>query len=531
MQSIRDSQGLIRHRIPNAGAVHINSVAARLYEETIRRGEGVLSADGALVVRTGALTGRAPNDKFIARDAETEDKVWWGTVNRAFSPEKFEALERRLTAHLEGQTLFVQDAWAGADPDHRVSVRVISESPWHALFSQIMFIRPPSEALGSDAPEFTILHAPSFKAVPERDGTASGTFILLSFSRKTVLIGGTGYAGEIKKSVFTILNYLLPQKGVLSMHCSANVGAQGDVALFFGLSGTGKTTLSADPERRLIGDDEHGWSERGVFNFEGGCYAKTIRLSRQNEPDIYAACRRFGAVLENVILDERTRVPDFDDDRLTENTRGAYPIEFIRNAEPSGRGGHARTVVMLTCDAFGVLPPIARLTPEQAMYHFLAGYTAKVAGTEKGVTEPKATFSTCFGAPFMALHPSVYSKLFGEKIARHRATCYLVNTGWTGGPFGEGRRMPLPLTRQLVRCALDGTIARAETRVDPVFGLAIPAGCPGVPPEVLSPRATWRDAEAYDRKAKELAGLFEKAFEPFAPFVSPEVRAAGPRRG
>ncbi len=524
-----DTYGLIDHGIRPRGPVVRNAPAPALCEEAIRREEAILSCDGALVVRTGAFTGRAPDDKFIARDATTEDAVWWGKVNRAFPPDAFERLERRVAEHLGERPLFVQDSWVGADPDYRISVRVISESPWHALFSQIMFIRPGRAELDGRAPDFTILHAPSFRADPARDGTASGTFILLSFSRKKVLIGGTGYAGEIKKSVFTILNYLLPQRGVLSMHCSANVGPAGDVALFFGLSGTGKTTLSADPERRLIGDDEHGWSERGIFNFEGGCYAKTIRLSAKTEPDIYAAVRRFGALLENVVLDE-DRAPNFDDSSITENTRGAYPLEYIRNVEPGGRGGHPSAIVMLTCDAFGVLPPIARLTPEQAMYHFLAGYTAKVAGTENGVTEPRATFSACFGAPFMALHPSVYARLFGEKIARHGARCYLVNTGWTGGPFGEGQRMPLPLTRALVRAALAGTLDGVEAWEDPVFGLRVPARCPGVPTDILTPRATWRDPEAYDRTAAYLARLFEEAFAPFADFVAREVRAAGPRR-
>jgi phosphoenolpyruvate carboxykinase (ATP) len=531
MESSRDPYGLARHGISKPATVFRNLAPAALYEETLRAGDGFLSADGALVVRTGAFTGRAPNDKFIVRDDATKDKVWWGKVNRPIAPDAFERLERRVAEHLDGKRLFVEDAWAGADPGYRIPIRVISESAWHALFARIMFIRPPAEALAGHVPEFTVLHAPTFRAVPERDGTASGTFIIISFSRKTVLIGGTAYAGEIKKSIFTVLNCVLPQRGVLSMHCSANVGERGDVALFFGLSGTGKTTLSADPARRLIGDDEHGWSDHGVFNFEGGCYAKTIRLSAKNEPDIYAASCRFGTILENVVLDERTRVPDFDDDSITENTRAAYPIDFIRNVEPSGRGGHPKTIVMLTCDAFGVLPPIARLTPEQAMYHFLAGYTAKVAGTEKGVTEPKATFSTCFGAPFMALHPSTYAKLFGEKIARRGVPCYLVNTGWTGGPYGTGRRMPLPLTRALVRCALDGTLERVETREDPVFGIRVPRSCPEVPVEILTPRSTWRDPASYDAKAAELATLFADAFAQFADFVPQEVREAGPRVG
>jgi phosphoenolpyruvate carboxykinase (ATP) len=529
MDTAHDPQGLERHGFASGVRAHRNLTAAALYEETIRRGDGAIAHGGALVVRTGAFTGRSPNDKFVVREPESEGKVWWGKVNRPLDPARFDALHGRMLAYLQGRELFVQDSFAGADPEFRIGVRVISESPWHVLFAKALLIEPAAGDAAGDAPDLTILHAPSFTASPEIDGTTSGTFIVLNFAKRLVLIGGTAYAGEIKKSVFTYLNYALPLRGVLSMHCSANLGADGDAAVFFGLSGTGKTTLSADPRRRLVGDDEHGWSDRGVFNFEGGCYAKTIRLSREHEPAIWDAAQRFGTVLENVTLDPATRALDFDDERATENTRAAYPLEFIANAESSKRGGHPRNLIMLTCDAFGVMPPIARLSPDQAMYHFLAGYTAKVAGTEKGVTEPRATFSACFGAPFLVLPPATYAKLLGEKIARHDARCWLVNTGWTGGPFGQGRRMSLPHTRALVDAVLDGSLARAELGEDPVFGLQVPRACRGVPTEVLTPRNTWRDKAAYDAKAAELAGLFDKAFEPFAGVVAPEVRYAGPR--
>jgi phosphoenolpyruvate carboxykinase (ATP) len=523
----RDPHGLGRHGFDPERARR-NLTAAELYEETIRRKDGVVAEGGALVVRTGQFTGRSPKDKFVVREPSSEKHVWWGEVNRPLDEARFHTLHGRVLAYLQGRELFIQDSYAGADPAFRVPVRLISESPWHTLFAQVMFIRPTDQEAAHFSPEFTIIHAPGFRASPEIDGTASGTFIVIHFGKKLILIGGTHYAGEIKKSIFTTLNYLLPLRGVLSMHCSANVGAAGDVAIFFGLSGTGKTTLSADPGRKLIGDDEHGWSESGVFNFEGGCYAKTIRLSAKHEPDIYAATRRFGTVLENVVVDERTRALDFDDQSLTENTRAAYPLEYIRNAEPTRRGGHPRNLVMLTCDAFGVMPPIARLTPDQAMYHFLAGYTAKVAGTERGVTEPRATFSACFGAPFLVLPPASYAKLLGEKIARHDVRCWLVNTGWTGGPCGVGSRMSLPHTRALVNAALGGALDDVEFATDPVFGLRVPLSCPDVPAEVLRPRDTWRDKEAYDRKARELAALFHRAFEPHARTVSPEVREAGP---
>jgi phosphoenolpyruvate carboxykinase (ATP) len=424
--------------------------------------------------------------------------------------------------------LFVQDTYAGADPRYRLPVRIVTELAWHSLFARTMFINDDAGAV-KHTPEFTVVNIPSFKADPATDGTRAETFILMDFAQRLVLIGGTSYAGETKKSVFTILNYLLPQRGVMSMHCSANVGEAGDVAVFFGLSGTGKTTLSADPERRLIGDDEHGWSDDGVFNFEGGCYAKVIKLSAEAEPDIYRTTRMFGTVMENVVFDPATRLPDLDDASRTENTRAAYPLTSIPNIVPEGYAGHPSNIIMLTADAFGVLPPVAKLSPEQAMYHFLSGYTAKVAGTERGVTEPQATFSTCFGAPFMVLHPGVYADLLGRKIQEHKAVCWLVNTGWSGGPYGEGSRMKISHTRAMIRAILNGSLARVETRPDPVFGVGVPTSCPDVPAEVLQPRGTWRDPEAYDRKAQELARRFNENFEKYEAGVSAEVRAAAPK--
>jgi phosphoenolpyruvate carboxykinase (ATP) len=523
---------LSQHGIRHPGNVYRNLSPARLYEEALRRGEAVLGREGQLIVNTSPHTGRSPNDKFIVREPSSEKNVDWGKVNIAFDAAKFEALRQRVLAHLEKKDLFVRDSWGGCDPDHRTPIRVITEKAWHSLFARTMFVRQ-GDDVGPERhnPEFTIIHAPTFQADPARDGTSSGVFIIVNFGAKQAIIGGSHYAGEIKKTIFSLLNYTLPLKGVMSMHCSANIGETGDVALFFGLSGTGKTTLSADPERRLIGDDEHGWSDRGVFNFEGGCYAKVIKLSQKAEPEIFAASHRFGAVLENVVLDPETRALDLESDKITENTRSAYPLDFIPNAEPTGMGGHAKNIIMLTCDASGIMPPIARLTPEQAMYHFLSGYTAKVAGTEKGVTEPKFTFSTCFGAPFMTLRPSVYSKLLGEKIAKHDVACWLVNTGWTGGPYGVGKRISIGHTRALIRCALDGSLARAETREDPIFGIRVPVRCEGVPGNVLNPRETWKDPREYDRKAYELAQRFVKNFEAFASMVGPDVRDAGPKPG
>jgi phosphoenolpyruvate carboxykinase (ATP) len=525
----KSGAGLDAVGITQASNVYWNLTAPELYEEIARRSEAVFSRDGALLVDTGEHTGRAAKDKAIVREPSSEDKVFWGEVNKEFPADKFDALRERMMAHTAGRDLFVQDTFAGADPLYRLPVRIVTELAWHSLFARTMFINPEESKREDHTPEFTIVNVPSFKADPERDGTRSPTFILMDFHQRLVLIGGTSYAGETKKSVFTILNYLLPQRGVMSMHCSANVGGQGDVAVFFGLSGTGKTTLSADPERRLIGDDEHGWSDDGVFNFEGGCYAKVIKLSEEAEPDIYRTTRMFGTVMENVVFDPVTRVPDLDDASKTENTRAAYPLTSIPNIVPEGYAGHPSNIIMLTADAFGVLPPVSRLTPEQAMYHFLSGYTAKVAGTERGVTEPTATFSTCFGAPFMVLHPGVYAGLLGEKIGQHKAACWLVNTGWSGGPYGEGQRMKIKYTRAMIRAILNGSLADVGTKPDPVFGVGVPSSCPDVPAEVLVPRNTWKDKEAYDRKAQHLARLFNENFRKYADGVSQEVRYAAPK--
>jgi phosphoenolpyruvate carboxykinase (ATP) len=464
------------------------------------------------------------------RHPEYADKIWWGPVNQPVEPDRFEQLLHRVSEYLSARdTLFVQDCFVNAEPRYRLAVRAIGQTAWHGLFARNMFIPATPDEAAAYRPQFTIVHAPLFDALPERDGTTSGTFIALDFKKRIVLIGGTRYAGEMKKSVFTLLNYLLPEQGVLSMHCSANVGADGRSAIFFGLSGTGKTTLSADPSRTLIGDDEHGWGDDGVFNFEGGCYAKVIRLSASAEPDIFEATHRFGTVLENVVIDPHTRRLDLDDETLTENTRSCYPISYIRNASRTGITGHPSSVLMLTADAFGVLPPIGRLTPEQAMYHFLLGYTARVAGTERGVTEPQPTFSTCFGAPFLPLPPARYAEMLARKIKEHNVDVWLVNTGWTGGPYGIGHRMPIAQTRAMVAAALDGSLAKVPVTPDPIFGLGIPDSCPGVPSQVLQPRSTWADAADYDRVATRLARSFEENFAQFSPYVSPEVRAAGPR--
>lgn len=522
--------GLDHHGIKNVMSVGWNLATPALYEEIVRRRGGVIAQDGPVVVRTGKYTGRSPKDKFIVREPGSEANIWWGSVNQPLEQEAFAALKKRMLSYLSGRDLYVQDCYAGADARYRLNVRVITELAWHALFMRNLLIRPdPDEDLSGFIPDFTIICAPHFHSIPEEDGTRSETFIVLNFATKEVLIGGTEYAGEMKKSVFTILNYLLPLQSVPSMHCSANYGPGGDVAIFFGLSGTGKTTLSSDPSRTLIGDDEHGWSDHGVFNFEGGCYAKVIHLSPTAEPDIYAASHRFGTILENVAVDSRTRRLDLDDDSLTENTRAAYPITHIANADISGVGGHPKNIIMLTADAFGVMPPIARLTPAQAQYYFLSGYTAKVAGTERGVTEPQATFSTCFGAPFIVHPPTLYARLLGERIAQHGAAVWLVNTGWTGGPAGVGHRMSIAYTRAMVAAALAGSLAAVEAVPDPVFGVGVPVSCPGVPPEVLQPRTTWGDPAAYDVKARELAERFHANFAQFASHVTPDVAAAGPR--
>ncbi len=510
------------------GPTHWNLTPAELVEHAIRRGEGRLSADGAFAAITTPHTGRSPGDKFTVREPSCEDEIWWGTVNQPLEPEQFDRLHADVLNHLGGEELFVRDVWAGADAAYRLPVRVISAGAWYSLFVHNMFREPTPEERAAFEPGFTVLHAPAMQADPERHGTKSGAFVVLNFAERVVLIGGTLYAGEIKKSVFSVLNYLLPHSGVLPMHCSANSGAAGDVALFFGLSGTGKTTLSTDPERCLIGDDEHGWSERGIFNFEGGNYAKVIRLSPEGEPLIYAASRRFGAILENVVLEEATRDVAWDDESITENTRSSYPLAFIDGAVRMGTGGHPRHVVFLTADASGVLPPISRLTREQAMYQFLSGYTAKVAGTERGVTEPRATFSACFGAPFLPLPPSVYAKLLGEKIERHDARTWLINTGWTGGPYGVGHRMKLRHTRAMVTAILEDRLNDVATQPDPIFGLHIPVRVPNVPDEVLNPRSTWADANAYDEQARRLASMFRDNFEKYAGDVSAAVRDAGP---
>ena len=510
-----------------SSSVHWNLSVAALYEQAVRRDEGVIAADGPLACRTGQHTGRSPNDKFVVREPTSEGDIAWGKVNRPMSEEQFELLHREFLASLAGKELFVLDCYAGADPKYRLPVRIINEFAWHNLFCRNLFIDDPRAAAES-APQFTVIDSPGFKADPRRHGTNSDVVVALSFARRLILVAGSSYAGEMKKSIFTVLNYILPLQNVLSMHCSANVGPAGDVALFFGLSGTGKTTLSSDPSRMLIGDDEHGWSDRGVFNFEGGCYAKTIRLSADAEPQIYATTRRFGTVLENVVVDPVTRALDLDDDRFTENTRAAYPISFVDNAVRSGQAGHPRNVIMLTADAFGVLPPIARLTPDGAMFHFLSGYTAKVAGTEKGVTEPKATFSTCFGAPFLPLPPSRYATMLGERIARHDARVWLVNTGWSGGPFGVGKRIKIGYTRSMITAALSGALDNVSYDRHSVFNLEMPANCPGVPSEVLNPRNTWTDKAAYDEQAHKLARMFRENFKEFESGVARGVIAAGP---
>jgi phosphoenolpyruvate carboxykinase (ATP) len=493
-------------------------------EHSLRRGEGVLGNDGQLIVDTRPHTGRSPKDKFFVKEPSSEAHIDWGDTNRPIAPEAFDALWDRVSAYLSEREIYSLDCYLGADERYRLPVRVVTELAWHNLFARDLFIVP--ERVPSDfTPEFTVVDAALFAADPKRDGTNSSTFILVNFAKRMILIGGTKYAGEIKKSVFTIMNYLLPLRDVLTMHCSANMGNDSDVAIFFGLSGTGKTTLSADGHRPLIGDDEHGWSADGVFNFEGGCYAKVIRLSRTAEPEIWAASHRFGTVIENVVFDEQTRKLDLDSDAKTENTRSAYPLEYIPNIVPGSKGGHAKTIIMLTADAFGVLPPIAKLSKEQAMYHFLSGYTAKVAGTERGVTEPQATFSTCFGAPFMVHHPTVYSKLLGKRIDTHNVQCWLVNTGWSGGPYGVGKRMAIAYTRAMVNAAIEGALADVEFESEPFFGLSIPLSVPGVPSEVLNPRNVWLDGAAYDAQAKKLAALFAKNFEKFEALASDGVKA------
>jgi phosphoenolpyruvate carboxykinase (ATP) len=522
------AQGAESSGLRNLKRVYWNFEAPSLYEQSLIRLETKLIQGGALLAETGVHTGRSPKDKFVVRDATTEDSVWWDN-NGSIAPGQFETLLQDFLAHAEGKELFAQDLYGGAEPAYRVRARVFTEFAWHSLFIRNLLIRPDRGDLKSFVPDLTIIDLPSFRADPARHGCRSETVIAIDFSRKIVLIGGTSYAGEMKKSVFTYLNYVLPPQNIMPMHCSANVGNTNDVALFFGLSGTGKTTLSADPNRILLGDDEHGWGPNGVFNFEGGCYAKMIRLSREAEPEIFATTERFGTVLENVVVDPISRIPDFDDPSKTENTRGAYPLEFIPNASATGRAGIPKNIVMLTCDAFGVLPPIAKLTPAEAMYHFLSGYTAKVAGTEKGVKDPEATFSTCFGAPFMPRHPSVYGNLLRDLIAKHSVDCWLVNTGWTGGKFGTGRRMPIRVTRRLLTAALDGSLSRADFRRDPYFGFAVPTSVPGVEPHILYPVKTWQDKAEFGQTAKRLVDMFKENFKRFEPHVDADVRAAAPQ--
>ena len=515
------SDSLLLKRVRN---VYRNLPTAAIFEHTIRRGEAKMAHRGPLVVHTGARTGRSPRDKFITMEPSCAEQVWWGN-NIPIEEERFDALLNRFEGYLQWRDVYLQDCYVGADPDYRISLQVITEMSWQNQFVLNLFLR---RTTTEDA--FTIISLPNFNAIPEIDGTNSTAFVVINFKKRMVLIAGTHYAGEIKKSAFTIMNYLMPQRGVFPMHCSANIGKDGSSAILFGLSGTGKTTLSADPDRLLIGDDEHGWSNNGVFNFEGGCYAKVIRLDPEAEPDIYRATRRFGTVLENVVLNDTTRQLDLDDDSITENTRAAYPITYIKNIEKSGMGGHPKNILMLTADAFGVLPPISKLAPEQAMYHFVSGYTAKVAGTESGLgKEPQATFSTCFGAPFMVLHPTVYADLLRKRMQEHKVDCWLVNTGWTGGSYGIGRRMKIQHTRAMVRAALNGTLAEVPMERHELFNLDVPTVCPGVPENVLNPRNTWADKAAYDKQARYLAKLFKKNFEQFSGEMGELIAAAGPR--
>ena len=527
-ERLGDDRGLEAHGIQAEAGVVWRPTTSVLYTEAIARGEGRLAEGGPLVVDTGRHTGRSPKDKFVVRESGSEDRIWWGSVNQPIDEDRFEGLRDKVVSYLEPRDLYVVDAFAGADPAHRLGVRVVTYSAWHALFAKTLFIDPTGEELEDFEPQALVLHAPAVEADPEVDGTRSSTFVVLHPSRGEVLIGGTEYAGEIKKSIFTLMNDRLPLGGVVPMHCSANVGDDGKVAIFFGLSGTGKTTLSADPERRLIGDDEHGWGDSGIFNIEGGCYAKVIRLSSTAEPDIYRTTHTFGTVLENVVVDDRGNL-DLDDASKTENTRAAYKLEQIPNVLPEKRSGHPSAVVMLTADAFGILPPIARLTKPQAMFYFVSGYTAKVAGTEIGVSEPQATFSACFGAPFLPQPPVVYARMLGEKLVEHGSRVWLVNTGWTGGQFGEGQRMPIEATRALLHAALSGALEEVEYRNDPIFGFEVPVEVPAVDSRLLDPRSTWTDPEAYDRRARELARMFRDNFERYADDASAETAAAGPR--
>ena len=523
------SIGLGRQGLAPRGQVHWNLIAPELFKDAARRDEGEFADMGPFVAITAPHTGRSPDDKFVVKEPSSEKDVNWGKINQPISPEKYQLLLADVRSHLnDSSELFVEDLYCGADPAYRLSVRYVSPNAWHMAFARNMFIRPERSDLPTFDPNFTVLHAPEFRADPARHGTRTSTFIVLNLAERTILIGGTRYAGELKKAMFTVMNYLLPRQDVLSMHCSANVGKAGDTALFFGLSGTGKTTLSTDPDRALIGDDEHGWSEEGIFNFEGGCYAKVINLSPETEPDIYQTTQMFGTVLENVVLDPTTKKVKFADQSITENTRASYPLHYIRNYVEGGRGGHPRNVVFLTADAFGVLPPIARLTPEQAMYYFLSGYTAKVAGTERGVKEPQPTFSACFGAAFLVWHPTKYAKMLGKLLNEHKSHVWLINTGWSGGAYGTGKRIKLAYTRAIARAALAGDLDDVKTDIDPIFGLAVPAEIKGVPNKVLNPRSTWPDPAAYDAQARKLAAMFRENFETFGS-VESAVKNAGPK--
>ncbi|WP_138429517.1 phosphoenolpyruvate carboxykinase (ATP) [Fodinibius saliphilus] len=524
----QSSVGLEYLKLENNSKTLWNLTPPELYEEAIKNGEATLTDDYAIRILTGEYTGRSPKDKYVVDQPSIHDDIDWGKINQPTDEEVFDNLFEKVTNYLQDKKLYIKDCYAGADEKYQLNVRVVSEAAYHGLFAHNMFVRPSKEELESHEPEFTVLAAPNFKADPEVDNTKTETFIFVNFDKKIILIGGTLYSGEVKKGIFSVMNYLLPKQDVMAMHCSANMSEDGETAVFFGLSGTGKTTLSSDQDRILIGDDEHGWSEDGVFNIEGGCYAKTINLSEEGEPLIYATTKMPGTILENVVLDEN-RSPDFNDTSYTQNTRCSYPIHYIPNASESGTGNHPNNVIFLTCDAFGVLPPISKLTPEQAMYHFISGYTAKVAGTERGVTEPQATFSACFGAPFMPLHPTVYAELLAKKIRKHNSTVWLLNTGWTGGPHGVGHRMELTHTRQMLSEALNGNIADVEFKIDPVFGLAIPKHVDGVPNDVLIPRNTWDDQNAYDEKADQLAKMFAENFEQFENEASDELIKAGPK--
>ena len=529
--AVRSDYGLVNHGLTNLHQVYWNLPTEALYEEIVFRNEAKITRQGPLVVNTGKHTGRSANDKFIVREPSSEDHVWWGQYNRPFATDKFNDVFSRLQGYFQGRDVFVQDCYAGADPEFRLPIRIITEHAWHSLFARNMFLLPQSnDEYRRHVPEFTIVCAPGFKGVQQIDQTASETFIVLNFDQRLGIIGNTAYAGEIKKSIFTVLNYLLPLRGVMPMHCSANVGTDGDVALFFGLSGTGKTTLSADPLRGLIGDDEHGWSDNGVFNFEGGCYAKVIQLSPSAEPQIYATTRMFGTLLENVIFDPITRLTDLDADLITENTRASYPLEYISNALPEKRAGHPTNIVFLTCDASGVMPPIARLEPDQALYQFVSGYTSKLAGTEAGLGhEPQMTFSACFGGPFMVHHPYFYADLLKRKMLRYGATVWLVNTGWVGGPYGIGKRISIRHTRALLNTALTGKLKDVPYKEDPIFGFAVPQKCEGVPDSVLNPAEAWPDKNTYMQKYRQLASRFIENFRKFESGCPPEVAAAGPK--